>query len=599
MAFFTLPAFVIPQLVEPQEKPSRWRLTYAFELQLWTAEGQRAGANVVVNLPINPTELRVSSDFAQKITTTIGGVTAAEGGFVQREIQVTGTCGLAPKTGWSPGSLNKTSGTLAGGGITFADGNTLHRELRRLFEIYSDLVKAGGAVRPRMVWHNFRDKQHWVVIPTKWEETRRAAEHRLHYPYQITMIAVGDDDASGIPGEAGIFSFIRDKVAIAIGAANFLTGLAADAGAFVNEASSTIKNSLVAAISAMRSMAAAVDGIRTGVLDVMTIPRTLAMVFQSTIDTWRRAVGLEFDATGGWTPGDSRSSALAQQYEIAAQSVDAADALVARRELFRPTWQVENDRLVRLRAGESLLSAAELDAAELAASADPRAVQGLATRATPGSRSRLATPPARTQLTRTYQSSRPYEVQVGDTLHGIATREMGNAEAWIDLAVINELTAPYITQTGVPGTVAPGDTIAIPLVGQAPQAADDDDPLGTDFYLSPLRVWEPTADLTDIRVVSGIDNYAQALERMRYLTELGSNQIYPDFGILAPIGSPAGAGMPEAVALSVRRATLADPRTQEITRLDIQDLGDGVGVEIVVVPRGVRDTATLRREVSQ
>lgn len=601
MAFFTTPAFVVPKLVQPQERPSRWRLTYAFELQVMSLEGgvMKRGANRVVNLPINPSTYNVRDNAAHNLTDTIGGVSAEENGFIRKDITVKGTCGLAPKRGWSAGTFS--GGSINGGGLIFADGNTLWRELRNLFRIYGTMVRNGGPLRPRMVWHDFRNDDHWVVVPVAFDTQRNAQEHRIHYPYAIEMTAVADADTSGVPGEASIFSTARNLAAYAVGAINAVTGLAADAGAFVDEANGTINSALLGVLGAAKTMADAATGIRSGINDTLNIPKNFALAASRLVDAWRLAVDGQLDSSDPWSPTNDRGSIDSSHYEIAARMADGFDALLAKPEIFAPSWGETGGRAQVLLQGERLLSQSEIEAASRP-TADPATLRGMTARATPGAATRrnAGIGESRALAVREYQSQRAYVVQSGDTIFGIAAREMGSAQYWQDIALLNGLSVPFISELRLPNTAWVGDTVMIPQLTSGPETAiannesdAEEIALGVDIYLGTDGRWEVNPATGDLRLARGLENFDQAL-RMRYSCQIGSNLVFPDYGILTPVGEANGAGVPEAIALSVRRATFADSRVEEITDLVIEDTGDGAVVELTVVPRGFQGRVQRR-----
>lgn len=601
MAFFTPYTYVKAKPVQPRVTPSRFRLTYAFELRLYTAEGAPvAGSNRVVNLPMAPTRYDVSAPLAHELTPTLRGVAAHEAGFVMQEITVEGTCGLATKTGWSPGTVSGAS--IKGGGIFAADGNTIWRELRNLFLIYSQLLNT-GTHRPVLVWHDFDRDDHWIVVPSAWEVDRTAEATRIHFPYRIKMTSVASADVGGLPGEASIVRVAESGVAAALGAINLVTAAALDAEALINTATGLVLNSTVAVLGAVQSLGAAAQGIRDGVQDVLAVPYGVVLAWRSLVQTWREALSLDAEFAA-WEPTDPDASAAVAYYANAAAMEDALDALLAQPEVFGEPLSDAQARGATLERGDRLLTQDEIDATLFIAESDPSLVRGLTARVTPGSETRRGVAADGQNNAPAYIGTRVYTVREGDTLHSIAQREIGDTSRWVDIAALNRLRAPYITPWGMPDTVTPGTTILIPVTvdardvsRQAPRATDDADrrTLGVDIYLTPAGAWAADpATSQDLRTIGGVPNFAQALERIKFKTELGANPIWPQIGILAPIGQPNGAGVPEAVALSVRGVALGDRRTAEVIRLEVVDLGDGVNVEIDIVPLGTQATQTLR-----
>ena len=600
MPLFTPYTFVPARPVRARTTPSRFRLTYAFELRLYTAEGAAlAGSNRVVNLPIAPKRYDVEAAMAHELTPTLGGVSAEEAGFVTQRITVEGTCGIAAKTGWSPGSIS--GGGIKGGGIFAADGNTIWRELRNLYRIYSQLLRT-GTHRPVMLWHDFDRDDHFIVVPTLWKVDRQAEGFRIHFPYQIEMTAVAAADESDIAGEAQIAAAVDNAAAAALGAVNLVTAAALDAEAFVNEVTglaSTLTNTV---LGAAQSLATAATGIREGVQDVLAVPYGAVVAWRALVQQWRAALGSDagFDA---WDPTDESASAAIARYSVAASMEDAFDALLGQPAAFGETLSTASTRQSTLERGDGLLTGDEIDATSAEAESDPAVARGLSARVTAGSETRRQSAAGVEPQGPRYLGSRAYVVREADTLQGIAYREIGDTSQWVEIAALNRLRAPYINPWGLPDTVAPGSTILIPVTTAARDVsaqADDSAPvdrsvLGVDLFLGGGGLWEADpATSQDVRIIGGVPNFAQALERIKFRTELGGNPLFPGIGLLAPIGQPNGAGVPEAVALSVRTVALGDSRTAEVVRLEAVDLGDGVQVEIDIVPRGTQATQTLR-----
>ena len=601
MAFFTPYTYVPSKPVRARTTPSRFRLTYAFELRLYTAEGAlMAGSNRVVNLPLAPTRYDLSSPLAHELTPTLRGVAAHEAGFVMQEITIEGTCGIATKTGWSPGAISGAS--IKGGGIFAGNGNTIWRELRNLFLIYSQLLDT-GTHRPVMIWHDFDRDDHLVVVPTAWEVERTAEATRIHFPYRIKMTSVASADVGGVPGEASVVRLVESGVSAAVGAINLITAVALDAESLVNEATGVVRDSTIAVLGAVQSLGVAAQGIRDGVQDVLAVPWDVVRAWRSLVQTWRAALSLD-DEFAAWDPTDESASVAVARYADAAAMEDAFDALLAQPDVFGEVLADAQARDANLERGDRLLTQEEIDATLAASQANPSITRGLTARVTPGSETRRQVEGDGPGPEPVYIGTRVYTVREGDTLQGIALREIGNTARWLDIAALNRLRAPYISPWSMPDTVSPGDTILIPVTvdardvsRQRPQAQDDADRrlLGVDFYLNGAGAWEADpATSQDLRTIGGVPNFAQALERIKFRTELGQNPIWPQIGILAPIGQPNGAGVPEAVALSVRGVALGDRRTAEVTRLEVTDLGDGASVEIDIVPLGAQATQTLR-----
>jgi hypothetical protein len=183
---------------------------------------------------------------------------------------------------------------------------------------------------------------------------------------------------------------------------------------------------------------------------------------------------------------------------------------------------------------------------------------------------------------------------------------MGDASAWYDLATLNGLKYPFISPVKLPGTVWVGEILMVPIpagsttlsMGDGPRLDEQSevDIMGVDIFLSAGGSWEIDPAAGDLRKASGVEAFMQGLD-VKVRTEIGQNAVWPGLGIMAPIGSPNSAGTADAIALSVRRVVLSDPRTESIEQPKVVDLGDGASVEMTVIPRGARTGRVLRRAV--
>lgn len=607
--FFTPPVFVAAKPVAVRSQPSRWRLTYGFELQLYSNDGTQRTASTYVNLPVNPRRYSPPMRFATEIKPTMGGVSVEEGGIVNFDFSVAGTCGLAPKQGWSPGNLKANA--LSGGGIFFADGNTIFRELKRLFEIYDAAVKSDGSIRPRMVWHDWTEDTHWIVVPTSFNFERDAAgSTRMSFDYEIELTYVGTDANPSIPGEAQIVRTVEGIVGNAVGALNFITSFAADAAALITEANGLVTTTTNSVLGAVNALAEAARGIRQGIADTIALPQAVADAFARTVQGWKGALGVDLE-TVGWDPLSPAGSVAAARYALAASMEDQFDVLLAQPEVFGDTLGDATGRNAGLFRGDLLLSDTEIAQADAALATNRTPQQSFTARATPGSAQRrgaLATQVAgRAGATpRGYTGARVYTVIAGDTILGIAQREMGSGDLWPDIAALNNLVAPYISPLGLVGTVRPGASILIPTNGQQPGAPPKPallteaeiaaQVLGTDLKINEFGTWlVDGATGTDYLTVAGVPNFIQALGLIRFRTEVGSNLVFPWLGIFAPIGSPNGPQMPEAIALAIRRAALSDSRTAQVGGFQVDDAGDTVRIDLDVYPRGISQAVAVGR----
>ena len=589
-------------MVAPIERPSRFRLTYAFELV--ALDGSGRGSNRVLNFPINPSQIDVRTRPGAAVEQLAGGVVLEESGVVIHDVTISGTTGLEFKRGWklvSDDTFNPKSG------LTYVDGNELHMELRRWFDFYWATKRdPNTSTRWAMVFHDFRAGRHWLILPTAFNEDRQSGQHRLHYPYEIEFSAVLDVDALDVGGAAGLFDKIRDVAGTINNAILSVVGYIADAEAFLAEADATFIAPIRQTIAAVNDAAGAIQGVSQAARGLIRAPRRLvedatAAVARVVVETLA-LLALNEDvlttATLGvpWAPG-LRTQTQAAAFLRSSRDIERAlDAAIVEADLWRRSLASAQGERQRLSRGESALTAEEAsDQGDLA----------LASRVQPGSAARRLQSRGAGRA-RNWTGVREYVVVQGDTLRSIAIDEVGDPGAWVDLAALNDLRAPYISPTGMGRSVRPGQSLLLPTRGGGQAAvptierkADDlaREVLGTTFKLTDAGGFEVNAAGDDFVYVSGLPAYIQNIEQVLFKTDLGENTVYPRAGMVAPVGSKNGAGMPEAVAVSARRAALQDPRTARVVSLELLDGGDSVSVEMTLQPRALGGPALVRRRV--
>lgn len=176
----------------------------------------------------------------------------------------------------------------------------------------------------------------------------------------------------------------------------------------------------------------------------------------------------------------------------------------------------------------------------------------------------------------------------GDTLQKIAARELGNADRWPDLANINNLLPPYITDDAAIASdriLLSGSTLIVPAQSKLSEASDSTDP--DEIYQ--LDMGLPDGDLDadengDFLVYNGRDNLKQALEH-RVDVERGELMWHPEYGSLhhALIGTVNGPTASSLAAKYISATLKADPRVQDVVSTATVS-GDQINVLSDVVP---------------
>jgi hypothetical protein len=216
-----------------------------------------------------------------------------------------------------------------------------------------------------------------------------------------------------------------------------------------------------------------------------------------------------------------------------------------------------------------------------------------------------------------FQSTVERVVEQGDTLPNLAAKYLGDARLWKHLAVLNKLSAPYISPDGLPSTLTVGDTILVPSTARAPDAQAspvvlgvtlerpaEEHALGEDLQL--MEVSPGLFDLSidtengsvDARTVAGITNLQQAV-LTRLITERGTDSLYKQLGTQRVIGLGLTIVDLETAQLRLAAAVTADPRVAGVRKMEVTNgpPDDAVYVDMEVEVKGLSrpERITLRR----
>jgi hypothetical protein len=186
-----------------------------------------------------------------------------------------------------------------------------------------------------------------------------------------------------------------------------------------------------------------------------------------------------------------------------------------------------------------------------------------------------------------------FEVEVSDTIRGMAKIYLGSEEYWKTLAMINNLKHPYISRQRSDGVLQYGDKILIPKTPETTDIAGVDDTLtdaekealspvvrkyGRDIALSEGSSGTELADLKtgqngDLQTIEGVPNVQQAM-MIKFSTERGELATHPDFGAEFPVGTKVLLGRIQEFAVNTTATLLSDTRVDRIKRLQIFSEGD-------------------------
>lgn len=183
---------------------------------------------------------------------------------------------------------------------------------------------------------------------------------------------------------------------------------------------------------------------------------------------------------------------------------------------------------------------------------------------------------------RAYAGYRLVETRRGDTLRAVAARELGDASRWWELASINALAPPYLTDDpdlADNGVLLTGARLSVPSsVDFVPAHIDPATVFGSDVLLTR---GEMTSADGDLEVVSGSPNLTQAIRHV-IATDIGEILAHPAYGCGARALIGRGNG-PASMMLAdrlVQRAVNADSRISQVTESHTEIQGDALRVEL-------------------
>lgn len=202
-------------------------------------------------------------------------------------------------------------------------------------------------------------------------------------------------------------------------------------------------------------------------------------------------------------------------------------------------------------------------------------------------------------------------VQKNETIQLVARRLLGNSGRWKELVLLNDLLAPYISESGDGNNVLrPGDTILYPAeistnstaIRSNLDATSETDPfvksLGRDIRL--IRVsdggntglFDIAISAGDCDVVEGVENMQQAME-LRFSTERGDLPEHPSYGVGLPIGTKGTITSLLGYQIDARSSILEDSRVEEINKLDFRLNGEVVNVSAQIRVKGVDNSLSV------
>lgn len=580
-------------------------LGYAFILH-----GPKPGQEEAFHLVLAPTRYDKRLPAAAEITPSQnGGVVAEENGFIVGDLVIEGHTGVSPR------AVDDVPIPLSGQ----AHFKRLQDDCYlRYLELKANPLLTENVF---LTFHSFKDDEHFIVVPLEMGLTRDAAgKGRTHYPYRFNLKIVGNAQKLVIKGpeDNPVIAALKDAYAAIGGAVGELNGFITDAGggpllaetaaAFqgvqaAGEAAETAVSIVREVNGGVQRVAGAASEFLRGVSHVIKLPYE---AMQAIIDDLDAMLGVLRQA-------EALPTEVVQSYR---RVVDSMEAIAAYPEVFKESFSDAADDFLAAVKGPSSASAASIDTAENASVTS--SAQLTDTALTPGDPERIRAGVFDTGRTfQRYQGFRPYVVQADDLLPLIAEREMSDARLWVDLALANELSSPYISDSGLPNTVAPGDTILIPTLTSSEDndnvksagdpvlgASQYEELLGRDWTLEQVPgsdqwTWkiDDATGARDFETVAGIANVEQAIHTI-LRTEKGECPMRAQLGYQRLLGKAGTMDRLFEAQLRITQALLRDPRLLSVKVERFSFALDKFAVSLQAILKGAIQLRTMARSIS-
>jgi hypothetical protein len=586
-------------------------------------------------LVIPPESYTLDEPFTLEITPTQGGgLVVEENGINQRMIKISGHTGWKPrKAKGSVSSLetlspDERSYTRALPSFVLAEISG-HRHFMYLqdavFRTYADL-KRDPALAPDtvLIFHNPKDDEHWVVAPQRFSLERSASQPTL-YKYNIELLIVDRAEAVDInfSEDKSLLDSIKDAIRAVKRAVDMVTGAIQDITNLVNEVRTLIKN-IESIIDNVRGIATAAQNFVDGVTALVATP------YERLIETITATEDGLFLYENLLESGAEINEMPAKVLQDLQAVVDGLELMGTHPEVFETPSRVES-QVNRDRQQFNTNTTAEERAAASAASAPTsfRQVNRLGTAITPGEVTRGQADSTVGQQVNQYTSSREYVIGQGDTLVNLASRFLGDARLWQDIAVLNGLQPPFVNEqassgldggdeVALPYTVGIGRKLLIPsysrppqrfpllpVLGVKPEEDSDRHLLGTDllFEEDDQGFYDLAVDenrgAVDLRQAVGTANIIQVVQ-LRLITEKRTDPLYRAVGLRRIIALNVLPADIETARYYMVETLTADPRIAVARNLTLEQdetQADKLNVDAKLEIRGYSEGVTIQAKV--
>lgn len=579
-----------------------WKtMSYAFHLHLPTRS-----APIVFPLVLNPTSIQKRHPFSAELTPAQeGGVVGEEAGVIISDLTIQGNTGFAPTFSLGSRDAALTSVPLSG------QAHFLHLQ-DQLFLRYSDLKNDPKYGKDTFVtFHNYKDSEHWIVVPRDLRLERSRDKNFLYgYTIQVSIVGAYENRRKAAVEDDGVLKDIADAAAaIRVGVAQIQAAMVDLVGAenvqlagVLPEVVDSVGASITSALTEVTHIAGAASEFLRGTKATIALPvralDTAAEKLDQLLVPLTRAANLPPDVV-----------------QIVRDIQDGIFRLATYPAKFKEPFDVAAQRFLDLAKGPARADPSALDAA---ATGSVTQAQQLATSAIrPGDKQRVEAGVYRTNRTfPRYTGFREIAISHGDTLPALAARELGDARRWIDLAIANQLAAPYISEEGLPGTARPGQRLLVPTTDtatQVQQVRSAGDPaqgasqletvFGRDLEIEQYAdgtydyVVDDVHGSTDVRTVAGPANLAQATTVI-LSTERGTNVLYRDVGYDRLVGRRGTVERIVEARSRIVEAIQRDPRVRRVSGVSFAAHADSVEVAVEVVAADASPHRVVGRIIS-
>lgn len=179
-----------------------------------------------------------------------------------------------------------------------------------------------------------------------------------------------------------------------------------------------------------------------------------------------------------------------------------------------------------------------------------------------------------------------YVLKAGESLYDVSIKVYNDVTLWGDIARANGWLDAHTDAAG--NLARAGQRVLVPVLdGTAiltlsPQLIDGQSPLLTDLLLDDGDL-SLSRGMTDIRLISGVDNFTQSLIN-RLSTQRGELPLSPEYGLIDHIGGQNTVKRPEQLSLDVLEQVLADERVLTVSDVSITQQGDMLDLRFNAAP---------------